>query len=300
MAVITKAEAKKLDKFYTKPEVAEYTINKAKEILSLGEDINWLEPSAGNGRFSKILPSCLAYDILPEDESIIKQDFLTLELEQEDFITIGNPPYGKRNELAVEFINHAAKFSKAVIFIIPVTFLKWSVQKQISSNLKLVYTEVLKEDSFTLLEQDFQLRTCLQIWVRKDSFLNLKDLRLEKAPPIALPEEFNIWQHNATLGSRKYIDENWKYATWRQGYKDYNKIFTRNDYEFLKNQVYTTNQQFFYFEPLTKEAEEIFLNMDLNALSLRNMSTPGFGKGDFVQFYLETKKKMIEDAASFS
>lgn len=288
---MNKNTAKKLDKFYTNDEVAKDLIQKTKEILSLKDSTEWIEPSAGSGRFSKKLSNCLAYDIYPEDASIVKQDFLLLNLERKDFITIGNPPYGKRSMLAIQFLNHAATFSNAIAFIVPVTFLKWSVQKQISSNLKLVYSETLKEDSFTLLDQSYSIRTCFQIWTKK-VFSELPDLRLKKAPAIALPKEFNIWQHNATAASRKYVDEPWKYATWRQGYKDYNRFFTQEDYSFLKNAVETTNQQFFYFQPLTKEAEEVFLKMDLNELSKRNMSTPGFGKGDFVQFYLETKSRM--------
>lgn len=282
--------AKKLDKFYTKSEVAKDLIQKTKEILLLKEDTEWIEPSAGSGRFSKELSNCLAYDIYPEDTSVIKQDFLLLTPEKKDFITIGNPPYGKKSALAIQFLNHAATFSNAIAFIVPVTFLKWSVQKEISSDLKLIYSETLKEDSFTFLDQNYSIRTCFQIWTKKD-FSALPDLRLKKAPPISLPKEFNIWQHNATAASRKYVEEPWKYATWRQGYKDYNQLFTREDYSFLKEAVEATNQQFFFFQPLTEEAEEVFLKMDLNELSKRNMSTPGFGKGDFVQFYLETKNR---------
>ena len=48
-------------------------------------------------------------------------------------------------------------------------------------------------------------------------------------------------------------------------------------------------QQFFFIEPLTEEAEKLILNMDFNALAERNTATPGFGKADFVSYYLELK-----------
>ena len=35
----------------------------------------------------------------------------------------------------------------------------------------------------------------------------------------------------------KYIEENWKYALYRQGYKDYTKIFTKEDYNIIKEQM---------------------------------------------------------------
>jgi hypothetical protein len=52
-------------------------------------------------------------------------------------------------------------------------------------------------------------------------------------------------------------------------------------------------QQFFFIKPLTEEAREIIMSMDFNALAERNTSTPGFGKGDFVSYYIELKERKI-------
>lgn len=87
-----------LDKYYTSKETALYCINKTKEIIGVENITEWLEPSAGNGSFSLQLDNCLAFDILPEDESIIQQDFLTLDLGyKKGRCIISNPPFGKRN-----------------------------------------------------------------------------------------------------------------------------------------------------------------------------------------------------------
>ena len=51
-------------------------------------------------------------------------------------------------------------------------------------------------------------------------------------------------------------------------------------------------QQFFFIEPLSFESEIIINSMDFNALAERNTTTPGFGKGDFVSYYLELKKNL--------
>ena len=116
-------------------------------------------------------------------------------------------------------------------------------------------------------------------------------MRLTRQPPIS-HEDFLIWQYNATPQAVKFVDEDWKYATYRQGYHDYNELFERDSYDLIKEKMTgTRKQQFFFIKPLTNEAEEIIKNMDFNSLAERNVSTPGFGKGDFVSYYIELKNK---------
>ena len=87
------------------------------------------------------------------------------------------------------------------------------------------------------------------------------------------------------------MEEDWKYATYRQGYHDYNQIFTREDYEYIKEKMTgAKKQQFFFIKPLSAEAEKLILSMDFNALAERNTATPGFGKVDFVSYYTELKE----------
>ena len=64
----------KLDKFYTPKQVAKDCIDTFWRTCSGITEI--IEPSAGNGAFSLQIPNCIAYDLEPEHESIIKQDFL--------------------------------------------------------------------------------------------------------------------------------------------------------------------------------------------------------------------------------
>mgnify|MGYP003463136100 CR=1 FL=1 len=90
----------------------------------------------------------------------------------------------------------------------------------------------------------------------------------------------------------KYVEEDWEIATYRQGHYDFNKLFTREDYETIKEQMTgPRKKQFFFIKPLTEEARQIILNMDFNALAERNTATPGFGKGDFVSYYVELKNQ---------
>ena len=92
------------DKYYTPIELAKYCIDKTYEIIGRENILEVIEPSAGNGSFSSQL-DCMAYDIKPEHENIIKQDYLTLELPyKQNRLIIGNPPYGRCLSLAQKIL----------------------------------------------------------------------------------------------------------------------------------------------------------------------------------------------------
>ena len=271
-----------LDKFYTKKDIAQQCYTFLTKYYNVTEDDIFLEPSAGAGSFLEFLPKYEAYDIMPEGDNIIKADFLTLELSRYDYITIGNPPFGKRSKLAIEFFNRAAKYSKIIAFIVPVSFMKWGVHKELDSNFNLQAYMYLPENSFTDKGKDFSVRCVFQIWTREKIANNL---RILKSPSIK-HKDFNIWQYNATPEAMKYIEENWKYALYRQGYKDYHKLFTQEEHEEVKQQM-KQNIQFFFFEPLCDNAEQFIHEGDFEGLAARNTSTPGFGKADFVSYYTQ-------------
>lgn len=60
------------EKFYTKSDIAKTCI---KQVTNLAEFDTIIEPSAGSGAFSSQIEKCIAYDIEPENDGIIKQDF---------------------------------------------------------------------------------------------------------------------------------------------------------------------------------------------------------------------------------
>ena len=281
-----------LDKFYTQNHVAKLCFDFLQNKLKIAPNAIYLEPSAGAGAFLNFLTNYIALDIMPEDDRIKQQDYLTYETEKTNFITIGNPPFGNRSKLAIDFFNKAALMSEVIAFIVPVSFMKWSVQKNLNPNFSLHSYIYLEPESFSSNGEPYSVRTIFQIWVKKGSIYdNGTNLRLMKQPPIS-HSDFEIWQYNATPEAVKYIEEDWKYATYRQGYHDYNNIFTREDYDHIKEKMTgTKKQQFFFIKPLNPEAEQVILNMDFNALAERNTATPGFGKGDFVSYYMELTNK---------
>lgn len=279
-----------LDKFYTQNHVAKQCFEFLHSQLTISDDTIYLEPSAGAGAFLDFLPHYIALDIAPEDDRIQAQNYLQYDTDKTNFITIGNPPFGNRSKLATDFFNKAAEMSEVIAFIVPVSFMKWSVQKNLSSNFALHSYMYLEPESFSSNGEPYSVRTLFQIWVKKGSkYDSGVNLRLTKQPPIS-HVDFEIWQYNATPEAVKYVEEDWKYATYRQGYHDYNQIFTHQDYDYIKDKMTgVKKQQFFFIKPLTVEAEDIILNMDFNALAERNTATPGFGKGDFVSYYMELK-----------
>lgn len=279
-----------LDKFYTQNHVSKLCFEFLQDQLSIDENAIYLEPSAGAGSFLNYLPRYIALDIMPEDDRITQQDYLLYTTDKTDFITIGNPPFGNRSKLAIDFFNKASTMSDVIAFIVPVSFMKWSVQKNLNTQFALHSYMYLEPESFSSNGEPYSVRTVFQIWVKKGSkYDNGVNLRLTKQPPIS-HSDFKIWQYNATPEAVKYVDEDWKYATYRQGYHDYNQIFTRADYDHIKEKMTgAKKQQFFFIKPLTAEAEKIILDMNFNALAERNTATPGFGKGDFVSYYAELK-----------
>lgn len=293
--------AKELDKFYTKPETAKRLIGVAAG--QLGLDLSeqlFLEPSAGSGAFSSPLEHVLAYDLAPEGEGIEQADFLTLEPSWgQDTVAMGNPPFGYKAKLATSFINRCAESCDAVCFILPNTFRRYNTQSKVADDMALIYDETLPVDSFTYEGQPYSLRCVFQIWVRIDGTFwkeGMPELRQRKRPPIAHPD-FECWQHNATVESRKYLDEDWQLAFWRQGYKDYGHVFTKDeDYDEIRRIMYETNLQLFLVKPKDDIVKKRILSLDLNALASENLATPGFGKADFVRAYCE-KLEEEKDAA---
>lgn len=277
-----------LDKFYTKKEIAKNCYDFLLSTLPNVVNKRFLEPSAGNGAFLDYLKDYIALDIKPEDGRITQQNFLEYSTNENNLITIGNPPFGHRSILAIQFFNIASEFSDVIAFIVPVSFMKWGVQKELNSNFKLLNYYFLDPESFLNDGEPYSIRTVFQIWVKENTEYDLGiNKRILSTPPIS-HNDFDIWQYNATKQAENVVEEDWEIATYRQGYHDYNQLFTHDDYAYIKEKMINRpKQQFFFIKPKTEIARKIILSMDFNNLAERNTSTPGFGKGDFVSYYNE-------------
>ena len=166
-------KSKKLDQFYTDPNVASELITHL--IVLFGDTFlgsNILEPSAGQGAFTDNLKTrsidFTALDLEPKKSYIKQQDFLTWQPNKgEEYFSIGNPPFGKNSSLAIKFFNKCAEFSTHIAFVVPNTFKKNSTKDKLNLDFHLHYEKVLPLESFIFDGEPYSVPCCFQVWVKK-------------------------------------------------------------------------------------------------------------------------------------
>jgi hypothetical protein len=157
------------DQFFTPKDLAKKCwtsfINEVKNI----DDYIFIEPSAGDGSFLDILPKgSIGLDVEPRNTRIQKQDYLTCiptDLSKK-YIVFGNPPFGLRGHLALNFINHSYNFADYVCFILPQLFEsdgKGSPRKRVKG-YNLIYSEGLSALFYSPENQEVKVNGVFQIW----------------------------------------------------------------------------------------------------------------------------------------
>lgn len=156
------------DKYYTPIDLASKCIKKVNELIP--NISSYIEPSAGNGSFSLLLPieKTIAYDIEPEHHTIIKQDYLELEIPyQKDRLVIGNPPFGEKLLLAQRFFKKSIEIADYIAFILPISQL-WNTNSLYEFDL------IYSVDLGKLKYSDRMLHCCFNIYKRPENGLNKK------------------------------------------------------------------------------------------------------------------------------
>lgn len=174
-----------IDKFYTSCEAVKLCIDVfTKKINILNNDLI-IEPSAGNGAFIKeikeITTNYLFFDIEPEHEEIIKQDYLNWNdniKEYSNIHIIGNPPFGRQSSSAIKFIKKSASFADTISFILPRSFKKDSMKKYFPLNFHLIYELELPQNSFIINEKEYDVPCIFQIWKKKN--IEREKIKIEK------------------------------------------------------------------------------------------------------------------------
>lgn len=156
------------DQFYTKEDVAKHLSEHIKRSTWFKDVTRIIEPAAGYGSFSNQFPECIAIDIDPKDQSIIKEDFLSLSFENNCCtLVVGNPPFGRQCSLALKFLNKSCEFAKYIAFILPKSFKKISVQNKVSNSHSILEEIDIPDDSFYNVNGDCKVPSVFQIWVDK-------------------------------------------------------------------------------------------------------------------------------------
>ncbi|WP_448325806.1 hypothetical protein [Sulfitobacter sp. M13] len=227
LSISSKELSRNLDKFYTKPEVARQCVGDLENWTGINLNTtktDLLEPSAGAGAFLDFLPSCtLAYDLLPEDRRIARQDFLKLE-RSEPAIVIGNPPFGKSCSLAILFFNHAATFAEQIAFIVPRTFEKDSIKNRLSPQFHLLNQRVLERDSFMFEGKSHPVSCVFQVWERRH------DLRPKTKLPTVHPDFDFVVREEADFAIQRVGENAGKVKTCLTG-------VSKNSHNFLRANI---------------------------------------------------------------
>lgn len=155
-----------------------------------------IEPSAGSGAFSRQINGCIALDLQPEEEGIIKADFLKWKPEsinKEKTLVIGNPPFGKQCSLAIKFIKHAASFASTIAFILPKSFKKESIQARIPSDFHLMHEIDIPDNSFTLNGNEYSVPCVFQVWKQQSNVRKISGFGV-------LPKEYS-WTKDVKIAN---------------------------------------------------------------------------------------------------
>jgi hypothetical protein len=167
-----------IDKYYTKGIVVEQCLNIFKEYIMLNPEDLIVEPSAGNGAFISGIKALTSnyrfYDIEPDNEEIIKQDYLQYDygIIKSAFRKIhvmGNPPFGRQSSSAIKFIKKSCEFCDTIAFILPKSFKKDSLKQRFPLNFHLLCEIDLPDKSFLVEGIEHNVPCIFQIWEKRDT-----------------------------------------------------------------------------------------------------------------------------------
>ena len=164
------------EQYYTPSQIASEILLNITHLLPDATQKPLLEPAGGTGAF--IIPAIklgfgeiISFDIEPHHELVKQGDFLKQQIGRTGCVTVSNPPFGRNNALSIPFFNHAAQVSDLIVFIVPRSWRKWTVQNKLHRQFHLVRDDDLNIDYVDefgkLISTKNNLRTCVQYWLKK-------------------------------------------------------------------------------------------------------------------------------------
>lgn len=201
------------EQFYTPADLALILTGQIGPLIGGFENKLVIEPAGGTGAFIKAAKlqgagKVISFDIEPKADGVLLADFLDADLTGiSGAITISNPPFGRNNSLSIPFFNKAAKHSDFIAFIVPRSWRKWSVINRLDRNFHLIHDQDLSidyvDDSGEMVWQKSNLRTCFQLWQRKDlerEIVKVQDLGLiSKVTPLEADVAITVFGYSCGL-----------------------------------------------------------------------------------------------------
>lgn len=266
-----------LEQYFTCRHLAAKCLAAVEKHFSLATFAMVLEPSAGDGAFFSLLPQSnrIGIDLEPLADGILKADFFQWEppLFEDNILTIGNPPFGQRGALAVDFVNRACQFSRVVAFILPRTFRKDTFYNRV-------------DPMFHLVEQ-----------------FDCDDFRTPGGEKVAVKSVFQIWERRSK--KRAAITRDLSHEDFELKHAHLSRISEeellnlRADYDFAIAQVGSnftpkdvsevTKGSYWYVKALKPGVREVFEKLDFDFLDGLNLSFKSLSKKDIIQAYHTAK-----------
>jgi hypothetical protein len=166
--------------------------------------------------------------------------------------------------LSIPFFNRAAEHSEYIAFIVPRSWRKWSVINRLNRNFHLLLDEDLQidyvDDTDTLITQKNLLKTCFQVWQRKDELRELVKIEDRGFVTKVKPEEADIALTVFGYSCGKVNEEFERKANTTRMFLKLNhpkalKVLKTMDYQrFSKNTAYTDALSFQEINYLLNEA----------------------------------------------
>lgn len=267
-------KSRQLDQFFTRDQVAKELFDRfshqfSEHDLGTSKPTRFLEPSAGKGAFSRLLPpGSLALDIDPQGPGIAQGDFLTMTLPAEDcWIVIGNPPFGKNASMAIKFFNHAAVAASVIAFIVPRTFQKVSVQNRLDLNFHLIDETPVPNDAFIFQGKRKHVPAVFQIWKKGDA----------KRQKVVLPIRHSDFE---LLHARDVQKAG--FAVQRVGA---NAGMVHRNFNLSSSSHY-------FIRAACEDVEAIMRDLDLASIARRTAGNPSLSKGELVETYTKATNGM--------
>ena len=259
-----------LDQFFTPEKDAVKFINKVDGLYGLSTYDNIIEPSAGAGSFFKNLPkNAIGLDLEPLHKDIIKMDFFDYEFPKGKTIVIGNPPYGRRGSLALQFINKSAKYADVIAFVLPRGFKRVAMQNSVDLSLHLVYEEFI-EDFELPCGKIHKVKSIFQVWEKRE------EKREKVEEPKSHPDFTLLHKHVSWITAEELstIKEEYPLAIGQ------NKMRIEDSKNISKGSIW-------FVKPLTKNVREVFENTTFES-AYWTTGAPSLSKGDIINGYEQT------------
>jgi hypothetical protein len=256
----SKYSSKQKDQFFTPVKTAQHCFEKfCEKIKDFGEsekDFVFIEPSAGDGSFLKILPNdrTIAMDIESTSSVILEQDYLDWKPDltsNNRYVVFGNPPFGLRGHLALKFINHSNEFgAEYVCFILPQLFESdgKGVPRKRVKGFNLIYSEKIETNFYEPNKNELTINTIFQIWSKNhtNDEYNIQEFTTENMRVYSMSDggtvastrnKDMIGNCDVYLPSTCFGKENMRYYNSFDdlpGKKGYGIVFNNNKSEMMK------------------------------------------------------------------